>query len=104
MARMKQLFEIRNDLAEMLEDLNQLLDQEENSDQMSLLDDYAIPDENLNPQPVSFDVLQKRMTDKARAGFTDQLREIITSYGVDKLSSIDPKDYSEVWERMSKIG
>lgn len=103
MARMKQLFEIRNDLAEMLEDLNQLLAQEDNFDQMSLLDDYAIPDENLNPQPVSFEAIQKHLADKARAGYSDQIRELIQSCGVEKLSDVNPRDLPDLWKKVDAL-
>ena len=103
MSKMKQLLEIRDDFENVLNNLNSLLAEEENPDQMSLLDDYAIPDEEPNPKPVSFDALQKHCAEKSRAGHADQLREIILSYKVDKLSAIDPRDYLEVWEKVSKI-
>lgn len=100
---MKQLLEIRNDFENALNSLNSLLVEGEKPDQMSLLDDYAIPDEEPNLQPVSFDALQKHCAEKSRAGYADQVREVILSYKVDKLSAIDPKNYHDIWEKVSNI-
>lgn len=104
MSKMKQLLEIRYDVENVLHNLNQLLAEEESPGQMNLLDDYAIPDENSNPQPVSFDAIQKHLADKARAGFSDQIRVLIRSYGVDKLSDVNPNDFPELWKQVDALG
>ena len=33
------------------------------------------------------------LADKSRAGFTDQIRDLLHKYGADRLSKVDPKDY-----------
>lgn len=33
------------------------------------------------------------LADKSRAGYTDQVRELLHKYGASKLSAVDPKDY-----------
>ncbi|MGX7092413.1 hypothetical protein [Hutsoniella sourekii] len=101
---MKQLLEIRNGLAQTLDDLNSLLGQKENPDQMSLLDDYAIPDEGPTPKLISFDAIQKHLADKARAGYSDQIRELIQSHGVDKLSDVNPEKFPDLWKQVDAIG
>lgn len=101
---MKQLLEIRDDFENVLNNLNSLLAEEENLDQMSLLDDYAIPDENSNPQPVSFDAIQKHLADKAREGCSDQIRELIQSWGADKLSDVNPRDLPDLWKKVDELG
>lgn len=103
MSKMKQLLEIRDDFENALNNLNSLLAEEENPDQMSLLDDYAIPDENSNPQPVSFDAIQKHLADKAREGYSDQIRELIQSCGVDKLSDVNPRDLPDLWKKVDDL-
>lgn len=70
---------------------------------MSLLDDYAISDENSNPQPVSFDAIQKHLANKARAGYSDQIRELIQSCGADKLSDVNPRDLPDLWKKVDEL-
>ncbi len=104
MSKIKQLLEIREQVADALENIDSLLAYEDNSDQMSLLDDYAIPDENSNPQPVSFEAIQKHLADKAREGYSDQIRELIQSCGVDKLSDVNTRDFSDLWKKVDELG
>ncbi len=33
------------------------------------------------------------LADKSRAGYTEQVRELLHKYGASKLSAVDPKDY-----------
>ena len=33
------------------------------------------------------------LADKSRAGYTEQVRELLHKYGASKLSAVDPNDY-----------
>ncbi len=43
------------------------------------------------------------LADKAAAGYTAQIREIICSFGVEKLSDVDPKNYPALLDRVEGL-
>ena len=43
------------------------------------------------------------LADKSRNGHTAEVREIIKSFGADRLSSIDPKNYAEVLKKAEAL-
>lgn len=50
------------------------------------------------PEPVTKKTLTLEdvrpvLADKSRAGFTEQIRDLLHKYGTDRLSKVDPKDY-----------
>lgn len=103
MSKMKQLIELRDLAVDLADGLNAIVN-EKNSDQMELeLDDYAIPDEKHNPQPVSFEALQKHCAQKSREDHTDAIRQIIHSYKAEKLSDIDEQYYSNIWMEVDRL-
>ena len=105
MGQMNQLQQLNNDFQDFVESWNSFYQAaiHENPDQMTL-DDYAIPDEDPNPQPVSFEAIQKHLAEKARQGFSEQIRDLIQSYGVNKLSEIKPEDYPKLWKQVDDLG
>ncbi len=47
------------------------------------------------PEPVySFVEVRKKFAEISRAGHTDALKELLKKYGADKLSSVDPSQYT----------
>lgn len=42
--------------------------------------------------------------DKSRAGFTVEVKAIITKHGADKLSSVNPEDYAAVLAEVEVLG
>ena len=48
--------------------------------------------------------IKQVLMEKARDGFNDQVRELIQSYGADKLSAVDEKHYAELFEKAKEIG
>lgn len=105
MGQMNQLQQLNNDFQDFVESWNSFYQAaiHENPDQMTL-DDYAIPDEEVNPKPVSFEAIQKHLATKAREGYSDEIRTLIQSYGVDKLSAIQPDDYPKLWQEVDQLG
>ncbi len=53
---------------------------------------------------VTLEEVRKVLAEKSRDGFTKDVRELIASFGVRRLSAIDPKDYGEVLKRAEGIG
>lgn len=43
------------------------------------------------------------LADKSRAGFTDQIRDLLHKYGTDRLSKVDPKDYGALLEDVEAL-
>ena len=39
------------------------------------------------------------LADKSRSGKTAEVKELITSFGADKLSSVNPSDYAELMKK-----
>ena len=48
--------------------------------------------------------IRAMMAEKSAAGFGQQCREIITSFGADKLSALDPKFYEEAMKKVEALG
>ena len=48
------------------------------------------------PTTLSFTDLRARLAEKSREGFTAEIKAILNSYGVEKLSAIQPEDYEAV--------
>lgn len=44
------------------------------------------------------------LAEKSRAGFTAQVKELLTKYGADKLSTVDPKDYEALLADAEVLG
>lgn len=105
MGMMKQLQLMNDEVQSFYESWQHFYEQvaNHNPNQISL-DDYVIPDENPNPQPVSFEAIQKHLAEKARQGFSENIRELIQSYGVKKLSEIKPEDYTTLWKQVDDLG
>lgn len=105
MGQMKRLQQFNDEFQHFMDSWNSFYQAviHENPDQMTL-DDYAIPDEEANPQPVSFNALQKLCVQKSRDGHTDEIRKLIQTFGVDKLSVIKPEDYPKLWQEVDQLG
>lgn len=62
------------------------------------------PDETEDTKPLTLDEVRGKLTDLARAGYTDDIKEIIRGYGVERLSDINAADYADVLAKAEKIG
>ena len=61
-------------------------------------EDQETPDSAPDPEPaqkkaLALEDIRPILADKSRAGFTDQIRDLLHKYGTDRLSKVDPKDY-----------
>lgn len=74
-----------------------------NPDQLTL-DEYAILDEQETVQPVSFEAIQKHLAQKAQEGFSDDIRQLIQNMGANKLSELEPSNYTILWQEVEALG
>ena len=49
--------------------------------------------------PISLSDIKALLMEKSRAGLNDEVHELIKSYGVEKLSAIDPSHYGELMKK-----
>lgn len=55
-------------------------------------------------QEISLSDIKEILMEKSRAGFDAEVHDLITSYGVKKLSLIDPSSYPELKAKAEVIG
>lgn len=55
-------------------------------------------------QPLTLEDVRKVAADKARKGFTEEVRSLIQKYGADKLSGIDAAQYEAFLKELEVIG
>lgn len=67
---------------------------------LNLLDPKEAKEEK---KAITLDEIRAELTSFARKGFTSDIRDIITGFGANKLSELDPKHYEEVLSRVRDI-
>lgn len=60
------------------------------------------PKESTKPE-YSFEQVRKYLAGLSKDGYTKQIKAIISSYGKDKLSDVDPKDYGSLMAAAEKL-
>lgn len=60
--------------------------------------------EPVAPGEIALTDIRAKMAEKSASGFGQQCREIITSFGADKLSELDPKFYEEAMKKVEALG
>lgn len=53
---------------------------------------------------VSLEDVRAVLAEKSRKGFTEEVKEIISKHGADRLSSIDPSEYESLLSEAEVIG
>ena len=61
-----------------------------------------IPQET--PKPVTLDEVRAALAEKSRAGYTADVKALIAKYGADKLSDVDPANYTALLKDAEVIG
>lgn len=56
------------------------------------------------PKPVKLEEVRAVLAEKSHDGFTAEVRELLTKYGADKLSKIDPASYADLLKDAEVIG
>jgi len=55
-------------------------------------------------EPLSFEQLRAVLTEKSRGGYTDQIRQLLPQYGVNKISDLDPAHYPALLAAVESLG
>lgn len=80
---------------------------------LKLAEALRAKEETLAPEPqknepgstkLTLEEVRKVAADKARQGFTDEVRRLIQKYGADKLSSMDPEKYEAFLQDLEVMG
>lgn len=109
MGRMKELAE---QVAELKKCGEILIDISETLTQMFLAADVEKPVKEESKDIVapkekkkvySFEEVRAVLAAKSRDGHTDEVKAVISSFGVEKLSNIDPSKYEELLQKMEVI-
>lgn len=61
-------------------------------------------DEPPEPNPLTLEEVRAVLAEKSRAGFTAEIKAIITKHGADKLSAIRPEEYAAVLAEVEVLG
>ncbi len=64
----------------------------------------AQPKENPTGKTYTFAEVRKAFSAKSHAGYTDQIKALIASYGADKLSAVKEEDYGRLMADLEGIG
>ena len=63
----------------------------------------AEPPEAEEPKKYTFAEVRKAFSAKTHAGYTEQVKALINSYGVDRLSAVDESDYPRLMKDLEAI-
>ena len=55
-------------------------------------------------KPPTLEEVRAILAEKARAGFTSEVRELLGRYGADRLSAADPKHYAAIVKEAEVVG
>ncbi|EFZ33940.1 hypothetical protein NQ504_02985 [Ligilactobacillus ruminis] len=98
MSRTKLLLNIKIDLGNLAADFAELaaaLEQPQSSE----------PDLELPPKPeIKLEDVRKELAKKASEGHSDEIRKLLKTYGAEKLSDVDPKDYEDLFLEAQGVG
>lgn len=56
------------------------------------------------PKVITLEEVRSVLAIKSKDGFTEQIKEIINSFGADKLSEVDPAKLGELLKEAEKLG
>ena len=76
------------------------------SESLSILAD-AIADNNAKPEdekPLTLENVRAVLADKSRDGYSSEVKELLKKHGADKLSEINPSEYTAVKNEAEAIG
>lgn len=102
MAKAKDKPDTRQLLAKVVSNLETLTDSIKEL-QLAMADGQEVPDEAEKPK-ITLEQVRSILADKSRAGFTAEVRSIIESFGANRLSEIDAKDYEAVLAKAEVLG
>ncbi|WKY46024.1 DNA ligase [Eubacteriaceae bacterium ES2] len=96
-------------ISEGLADMFSSVDEEKPPAQKSAPKKKAAEEPKLEPKlqnekTLSLEDVRAVCADKSRNGFTEDVKEILTKHGADKLSSVDPAEYKALLAEVEVLG
>lgn len=61
-------------------------------------------DEQPEPKPLTFEEVRAVLAEKSRSGHTAEVKALLTKYGADKLSALDPSKYAKLLSEVEVLG
>lgn len=58
----------------------------------------------IEKKSITLEEVRKVLAEKSRAGFTDEVKAILTKHGAEKLSDVDPTEYKALLAEAEVIG
>ena len=98
MSRTKLLLNIKIDLGNLAADFAEMAAALEQPQSAEL--DLELP-----PKPeIKLEDVRKELAKKASEGHSDEIRKLLKTYGAEKLSDVDPKDYEDLFLEAQGVG
>lgn len=105
MSKVKLLLNVISDIRSLADSLDALANAPESADTAEKKTaSKAKHAKNNEEKTVSLEDVRKVLAEKSRAGFTNEVKAIITAHGSDKLSDINPAEYESVLKEAEVIG
>lgn len=104
MSRVKLLLDVIEDIRSLGDSLQVLADAMAGGDIAEQTKSKAKPASKAEQRAITLEDVRKVLAEKSRAGFTNEVKAIITAHGSDKLSDINPAEYESVLKEAEVIG
>lgn len=104
MSRVKLLLDVIEDIRSLGDSLQVLADAMAGGDIAEQPQTKAKPAPKVEKKAITLEDVRKVLAEKSRAGFTNDVKAIITAHGSDKLSDIAPAEYESVLKEAEVIG
>ena len=104
MSRVKLLLDVIEDIRSLGDSLQVLADAMAGGDAAEQTKTKAKPASKAEQRAITLEDVRKVLAEKSRAGFTNEVKAIITAHGSDKLSDINQAEYEPVLKEAEVIG
>ena len=104
MSKAKLLLDVIEDIRSLGDSLQVLADAMAGGDTAEQPKAKAKPAPKAEQKAITLEDVRKVLAEKSRAGFTNEVKAIITAHGSDKLSDINQAEYESVLKEAEVIG
>lgn len=101
MSLTKQLINLKDDLKNLNNTIEELIiTLEQGQSPQNEEPDFELP---AKPE-IKLEDVRKELAKKASEGHSDKIRKLLKTYGAEKLSDVDPKDYEDLFLEAQGVG
>lgn len=104
MSKVKLLLDVIEDIRSLGDSLQVLADAMASGNTAEQLKTKAKSSPKAEQKAITLEDVRKVLAEKSRAGFTNEVKAIISAHGSDKLSDINPSEYPVVLKESEVIG